>query len=59
MTGFLRGRNLSANSLVHIPGWGAFQIEKIDLTPIPGDELTESKLLDQPNPAKQVRYLQL
>lgn len=32
VTGFLRGQTLSVNSLVHIPGWGDFQMEQIDLT---------------------------
>ena len=30
MTGYLRGQNLSVNSLVHIPGWGDFQMLQID-----------------------------
>ncbi|XP_061187465.1 pre-rRNA-processing protein TSR1 homolog isoform X2 [Saccostrea echinata] len=30
VTGFLRGRSLSANSLVHIVGWGDFQMTQID-----------------------------
>lgn len=53
LTGYLRGRNLSANSLVHIPGWGEFQIKQIDSAPLPGDEITEAKVLDLPNPEKQ------
>lgn len=32
VSGFLRGQSLSVNSLIHIPGWGDFQMEKIDLT---------------------------
>ncbi|KAK3858486.1 hypothetical protein Pcinc_035329 [Petrolisthes cinctipes] len=28
--GFVRGRDLSVNSLVHIPGWGAYQLRSID-----------------------------
>jgi len=32
VSGFLRGQTLSVNSLVHIPGWGDFQMEQIDLT---------------------------
>lgn len=32
VSGFLRGQPLSVNSLVHIPGWGDFQMEQIDLT---------------------------
>jgi pre-rRNA-processing protein TSR1 len=30
VTGFLRGRNLSVNGLVHILGWGDFQMTQID-----------------------------
>lgn len=33
VSGFLKGQPLSVNSLIHIPGWGDFQMEKIDLTP--------------------------
>ena len=29
MTGFVRGATINANRLVHIPGWGDFQVEKI------------------------------
>lgn len=32
VSGFLRGQPLSVNSLIHIPGWGDFQMEQIDLT---------------------------
>lgn len=53
VTGYLRGRNLSANSLIHIPGWGEFQIEQIDLAPLPGDDVTDPKVLDRPDPLKQ------
>ena len=30
MTGYLRGRVLSVNGLVHLPGWGDFQMSQID-----------------------------
>ncbi|XP_075226411.1 tsr1 ribosome assembly factor isoform X2 [Lycorma delicatula] len=30
VTGYLRGQPLSVNSLVHIPGWGDFQMKQID-----------------------------
>ncbi|XP_050441280.1 pre-rRNA-processing protein TSR1 homolog [Adelges cooleyi] len=33
VSGFLRGQALSVNSLVHIPGWGDFQMNQIDLAP--------------------------
>lgn len=32
VSGFLRAQTLSVNSLIHIPGWGDFQMEQIDLT---------------------------
>jgi len=32
VSGFLKGQTLSVNSLVHIPGWGDFQMEQIDLS---------------------------
>lgn len=31
VSGFLRGQSLSVNSLIHVPGWGDFQMEKIEL----------------------------
>lgn len=31
VSGFLKGQPLSVNSLIHIPGWGDFQMEQIDL----------------------------
>lgn len=31
VSGFLKGQALSVNSLIHIPGWGDFQMEQIDL----------------------------
>ncbi|XP_050525222.1 pre-rRNA-processing protein TSR1 homolog [Daktulosphaira vitifoliae] len=31
VSGFLRGQSLSVNSLIHIPGWGDFQMKQIDL----------------------------
>lgn len=30
MTGYLRGKNMSVNGLVHILGWGDFQMKQID-----------------------------
>jgi len=33
VTGFVRGAALSANRLVHIPGWGDFQVDRIESTP--------------------------
>lgn len=35
VTGYLRGQNLSANSLVHIPGYGDFGIKMIESIPDP------------------------
>ncbi|KAI5740470.1 hypothetical protein M8J76_004157 [Diaphorina citri] len=35
VTGYLRGQNLSVNSLVHIPGWGDFQMLQIDISDDP------------------------
>lgn len=31
VSGFLKGQPLSVNSVIHIPGWGDFQMEQIDL----------------------------
>ncbi|XP_068216652.1 pre-rRNA-processing protein TSR1 homolog [Palaemon carinicauda] len=30
--GYVRGKPLSANSLIHIPGWGEYQMSQIDMT---------------------------
>ena len=30
VSGYIRGQSLSVNSLVHIPGWGDFQMSQID-----------------------------
>ena len=35
MAGFLRGSALSVNGLVHLPGFGSFQMSQIDATPDP------------------------
>ncbi|XP_035677790.1 pre-rRNA-processing protein TSR1 homolog [Branchiostoma floridae] len=35
LTGYLRGCPLSVNGLVHLPGYGDFQMTQIDLTPDP------------------------
>lgn len=61
LSGYLRGQTLSVNSLVHIPGWGDYQMCQIDA---PGDphllgstrpEIQEHKVLAVAEPAKQVR----
>ena len=33
--GYVRGVDLNVNRLVHIPGWGDFQLEKIEVLPDP------------------------
>ncbi|KAJ1949833.1 ribosome biogenesis protein tsr1 [Linderina macrospora] len=61
VTGYLRGANLSANRLVHIPNFGDFQIDQIYHVPVAQeaakansiDEDTEPTLLDEPNPELQ------
>lgn len=30
LTGYLRGQSLNVNQLIHIPGWGDFQMSQID-----------------------------
>ncbi|KAA8650781.1 small subunit rRNA maturation protein TSR1 [Aspergillus tanneri] len=35
LTGVVRGRGLKADRLVHIPGWGDFQIDSISAAPLP------------------------
>ncbi|KAK3916328.1 Pre-rRNA-processing protein TSR1-like protein [Frankliniella fusca] len=64
VSGYLRGQNLSANQLVHIPGWGNFQIQQIEtpsLDPHPLDVRKRSddgmeednKVLEVADPMKQ------
>ncbi|PKX99092.1 small subunit rRNA maturation protein TSR1 [Aspergillus novofumigatus IBT 16806] len=36
LTGIVRGQGLKADRLVHIPGWGDFQIDSITAAPLPG-----------------------
>ncbi|KAJ2450358.1 ribosome biogenesis protein tsr1 [Coemansia sp. RSA 2336] len=56
LTGYLRGANLSANRLIHIPSYGDFQIEQIDNVPVPmerakGNEIEQDNdpvVLDRP-----------
>lgn len=62
LTGYLRGANLSANRLVHIPNFGDYQIETITHVPVAVEatkgedqiqEDDESNLLDQPQAEHQ------
>lgn len=59
VSGFLRGQPLSVNSLIHIPGWGDFQMEQIDLASndfiksFTGKEI-ETTVLETANPKLQV-----
>lgn len=47
--GHLRYQPLDVNGLVHIPGWGDFQLERIEVTRLPGEYIPYS----QADPAKQ------
>ncbi|KAJ2749204.1 ribosome biogenesis protein tsr1, partial [Coemansia nantahalensis] len=61
LTGYLRGANLSANRLVHIPNFGDFQIEQIYHAPVAMEraqgaaieEDDEPTLLEEPVPEQQ------
>lgn len=35
VTGFVRGKGLKADRLVHVPGWGDFQVDSITAAPLP------------------------
>ncbi|KAH1498842.1 hypothetical protein LV164_005116 [Aspergillus fumigatus] len=59
LTGIVRGKGLKADRLVHIPGWGDFQIDSITAAPLPNarakrddamnvDENEASQVLDVP-----------
>ena len=43
VTGYLRGHNLSVNGLVHIPGWGDFQMLQIDAVKDPYSQNVKSR----------------
>ncbi|KAL2829351.1 hypothetical protein BJY01DRAFT_125001 [Aspergillus pseudoustus] len=60
LTGVVRGRGLKADRLVHVPGWGDFQIEAVTAAPLATgrtkrddamnvDESETSQLLDGPS----------
>ncbi|KAL4933441.1 small subunit rRNA maturation protein TSR1 [Aspergillus undulatus] len=60
LTGVVRGKGLKADRLVHIPGWGDFQIDSITAAPLPTarskrddamnvDESEPSPVLDSPS----------
>ncbi|KAJ1648578.1 ribosome biogenesis protein tsr1 [Coemansia asiatica] len=61
VTGYVRGANLSANRLVHVPNFGDFQIECIFDVPVAVEavhsnaieEDDEPAVLDRPDPAHQ------
>ncbi|XP_015110274.1 pre-rRNA-processing protein TSR1 homolog [Diachasma alloeum] len=66
ISGYLRGRPLSVNSLIHIPGFGDFQMSQIDASddPYPLDKeksrkhdgevkMSETRVLEVADPAKQ------
>lgn len=62
VSGVVRGKGLKADRIVHIPGWGDFQVASITTDPIssqrktrPGQDTTmadtgEARVLDQPSP---------
>lgn len=61
VSGYVRSRDLDVNSLLHIPGWGDFQMESIEVLPDPfstrnkkhGDaEMSETRIL-KPDPMIQ------
>lgn len=67
VSGYIRGQPLSVNGLVHIPGWGDFQLLQIDAPEdphpvllgaarrLPAENVMEegSRLLEKADPAKQ------
>ncbi|KAJ9083043.1 ribosome biogenesis protein tsr1, variant 2 [Entomophthora muscae] len=57
-TGFIRGKGMSANRLVHLQNLGDFQLTKIEKQPIPGVEYhkgneAQNEVLDIPTPELQ------
>lgn len=61
VSGYLRGQLLNVNSLVHIPGWGDFQMKQIDGMDDPqplinnkSEEMSSVTILQVADPAKQI-----
>lgn len=59
ITGVVRGKGLKADRIVHVPGWGDFQVESITAAPLPNaknkkgdsmnlDENESTQVLDAP-----------
>eukprot|EP00092_Neocalanus_flemingeri_P018370 GFUD01019879.1.p1 GENE.GFUD01019879.1~~GFUD01019879.1.p1 ORF type:complete len:755 (+),score=290.87 GFUD01019879.1:292-2265(+) len=61
VTGYVRGSALCANRLVHVPGWGDFQVDRIETAAEPvrmqggrGDqEMVETRVVDRANQDRQ------
>jgi len=61
VTGYVRGAQLSANRLVHVPGWGDFQVDRIETAVEPvrlqgarGDqEMVETREVDRATQERQ------
>jgi len=61
VTGYVRGAELSANRLVHVPGWGDFQVDRIETAVEPirlqgarGDqEMAETRVVDKATEDRQ------
>ncbi|KAJ3404033.1 hypothetical protein HDU80_003377 [Chytriomyces hyalinus] len=54
VTGHVRGERLNANRLIHIPGFGEFQIQKITTCPVERNgEIIEPAVLQLPDPEQQ------
>ena len=58
VTGFVRGAAISANRLVHLPGWGDFQVDRIEAAPEPlrlrgarEQEMEEVEVVQRADPA--------
>ncbi|KAF9893658.1 hypothetical protein FE257_009826 [Aspergillus nanangensis] len=60
VTGIVRGKGMKADRLVHIPGWGDFQVDSITAAPLPTtrgkredtmnvDENVSTQILDAPS----------
>lgn len=51
ITGVVRGKGLKADRLVHIPGWGDFQVSQIvDATPLKQNKKGDSMTIDETGP---------
>ena len=46
LTGYIRGTDLNVNRLIHIPGWGDFQLQKVEKHADPRAAKKDTNMVD-------------